>query len=221
MISQRIKILLELNSAGRNSLLSELSKKGISAATLDAMKLVPREYFISEDLYNHAYDDMALPIDDNQTISQPLTVALMTDLLEIKPGDKVLEVGTGSGYQAIILSYLGAVVYSIERIENLQNSAKTAFEDFGINVISFLGDGSAGLPEFAPFERIIVTAGSPHTPLELKEQLDIGGIMVIPVGDKNYQTMTKIIKTGKNKFKVTEHDSFRFVPLICSSAWDI
>jgi len=221
MISSKIKDFLELNPEGRYKLLNSLAEKGINPKILDVMNLVPREYFLNKQLYDLAYEDRALPINSNQTISQPYTVAFMTDLLDIKKGNRTLEIGTGSGYQSIILSYCGAEVFTIERIELLYNYSKSAFIDFGIEINTFLGDGSLGLPEFAPFDRIIVTAGAPEIPDILIQQLNIGGILVIPVGNKNTQKMLKIKKKDKTNFTVTEENYFKFVPLIGKNAWEI
>ncbi|GAB1370236.1 protein-L-isoaspartate(D-aspartate) O-methyltransferase [Candidatus Kapaibacterium sp.] len=217
----KIKNLLELAPDERANLMISLLSKGISGKVLDVMKSIPREYFISSEHFAEAYHDKPLPIDNGQTISQPYTVGFMTDLLEVKPSDKILEIGTGSGYQALILFKLGAKVYSVERIQELFDRSVRTFFDFGCNGIhSILGDGSLGAPEYAPFDKIIVTAASPKVPQELKNQLSTGGIMVIPVGSRESQTMLKIKKINDSYFEKTEYSNFRFVPLIGSSGWN-
>jgi len=220
MTNNIISELLELNSDKRKILLNSLRNRGISSRTLDAMNKIPREYFLNPNLFDVAYEDRALPIGNQQTISQPLTVGLMTDLLDLNKGDKVLEIGTGSGYQALILNQLGAEVYTIERIPELYTKAISTFKEFGVAINCSLGDGTLGLLGLTEFAGIIVTAGAPFIPEELKSQLSIGGIMVIPVGDKRGQVMTKVVRTSETDFLITEHDNYRFVPLIGKAGWD-
>ncbi|MBX3042970.1 MAG: protein-L-isoaspartate(D-aspartate) O-methyltransferase [Candidatus Kapabacteria bacterium] len=219
MTNEIINNFLKLNPQKREFLVSSLRNKGISELTLSALNSIPREYFLKKSLWDEAYDDKALPIDFNQTISQPATVGLMTDLLEIEEGSKVLEIGTGSCYQALILSYLGAEVFTVERIENLKINIEQTFKDFPYKFNYFFGDGTSGLVEYAPYDRIIVTAGSPEIPTTLLNQLKIEGIIVIPVGDKNGQTMKKVIKLSKDQYDVSQHGEFRFVPLLGLHGW--
>jgi protein-L-isoaspartate(D-aspartate) O-methyltransferase len=219
MISKRVYDCLSLNIKKRDILIESLQSQGISEITLMAMKKIPREYFLSSELYYLAYEDRALPIDEQQTISQPFTVAFMTDLLDIVPDMKVLEIGTGSGYQSLILNALGAEVFTIERIANLHNKAFVTFKDFDADINCFVGDGSEGLESYSPYDRIIVTAGAPYVPEKLKMQLKVGGILVIPVGDKEGQTMLKIIRINTQDYQEMEFNKFRFVPLIGNLAW--
>jgi protein-L-isoaspartate(D-aspartate) O-methyltransferase len=180
---------------------------------------VPREKFIPLPFRKYAYEDNALPIECKQTISQPYTVAFMTMMLEVKPGNKALEIGTGSGYQAAILCELGAEVYTIERIEHLSKSAELLLKKLHYQVNFKVGDGTQGWEEFAPFDRIIVTAGSPSIPQTLTEQLSINGKMVIPIGTRDSQRLYIISKTGEGlQYKI--RDSFRFVPLIGTEGWE-
>ena len=220
MTNDTISDLLNINIHKRKKLLENLSRKGISQTTLEAMNKIPREYFLNPNLYDVAYEDQALPIGNMQTISQPLTVGLMTDLLDVNIGHKVFEIGTGSGYQALILNQLGAEVYTIERIPELYSKAINTFKEFGVTINCSLGDGTLGYPGYSQFARIIVTAGAPFIPEELKFQLSIGGIMVIPVGDKKGQVMTRVVRTNETEYVITEHDNYRFVPLIGKAGWD-
>lgn len=193
--------------------------KGIKdEALLKAIYDIPREKFISPALRRFAYDDNALPIECAQTISQPFTVAYMTQALEVKPGDKVLEIGTGSGYQAAVLCEMGAEVYSVERIDKLHENAKLLLNELGYNINLKLDDGTLGWPENAPYDKIIVTAGAPEIPLELVEQLDANGKLAIPVGNKENQRLN-IIKRGEKGIEKKIFDSFKFVPLIGQKGW--
>lgn len=203
----------------KRELLSTLKQKGIEdEELLKAFNNVPRERFISEALRKFAYTDNALPIDCEQTISQPFTVAYMTKALDIKPGDKVLEIGTGSGYQCAILCELGADVYTVERIEKLHESAKTLLEELNYNVHMKLDDGTHGWPENAPYNKIIVTAGAPDVPHSLVDQLEIDGRLVIPVGSRKSQKLYVISRTEEGvEYKVFEN--FKFVPLIGDEGW--
>jgi protein-L-isoaspartate(D-aspartate) O-methyltransferase len=201
-------------------LVDSLRRKGIKdERVLTAIEKVPREIFVPADQKDRAYIDNALPIECGQSISQPYTVAYMTELLDTFDGCKVLEIGTGSGYQCAILSVLGCEVFSIERIEFLHNKVKKIFANLNIKARLFLGDGSKGLPEFAPFDRIIVTAAAPDIPSSLINQLKIGGKLVIPVGSRNEQIMTLVIRSSTNKYEIIRKDSFRFVPLIGEEGW--
>jgi protein-L-isoaspartate(D-aspartate) O-methyltransferase len=204
----------------RKQLVDILKKKGIDdEAVLKAIGKVQRHYFFDETFWNQAYKDIAFPIGEGQTISQPYTVAYQTQLLHIKKGDKVLEIGTGSGYQACILVELGAKVYTIERQEKLYERTIQVLPYMGYKPHFFLGDGSKGIPEHAPYDKIIVTAGAPLVPEELLRQLAIGGILVIPVGDAETQKMVTILKTAENDYERHVLDTFRFVPLVGDRAW--
>jgi protein-L-isoaspartate(D-aspartate) O-methyltransferase len=204
----------------RKKLVSLLKEKGISdRRVLEAIGKVPRHYFFDETFWVQAYKDIAFPIGDGQTISQPYTVAYQTELLHIKPGDKVLEIGTGSGYQTCILLELGAEVYTIERQENIFKRTIQVLPYMGYKPHFFLGDGSKGKAEFAPYDKIIVTAGAPFVPEVMLRQLKIGGLLVIPVGDEKSQKMLTVIRTGENDYEKIELDTFRFVPLVGDQAW--
>lgn len=205
----------------RRELIVNLRMKGIyDTAVLEAMGEVPREKFINPGLISRAYDDTALPIECEQTISQPYTVAYMTSLLKLTKGDKVLEIGTGSGYQACILYKMGAKVFTVERIQELYQKANRIFSEFGYNINTRFGDGSLGWKEFAPYSGIIVTAAAPSVPKTLIDQLCPGGRLVIPVGGKHSQTMHLIEKIDEKNIKEYQTDSFKFVPLIGKEAWE-
>ncbi len=186
---------------------------------LDAIGKVPRHFFFDETFWAQAYKDIAFPIGEGQTISQPYTVAYQTQLLHIKKGDKVLEIGTGSGYQTCILLELGAKVYTIERQEKLYERAKLFLNKMGYFPEFFCGDGSVGIPEHAPYDKILVTAGAPFVPETLLKQLKVGGTCVIPVGDENSQKMLTIIRISETDYERIELDTFRFVPLVGDQAW--
>jgi len=199
----------------RRRLVEGLRKRGIrDEKVLEAVGTLPRHFFLDKAFEDHAYQDKAFPIGNDQTISQPYTVAYMTELLEVEKRHKTLEVGTGSGYQACILAQLGARVYSIERQKDLYDRAKTLLPSMGYPQIRlFYRDGYKGLPEYAPFDRIIVTAGAPYIPEALREQLAIGGIMVIPVGEYD-QTMVRVRRIAENLFEEEPLGPFRFVPFV-------
>jgi len=199
---------------------NQIKARGISdKRVLDAMLEIKRHKFVLPEYMNRAYDDTPLPISCGQTISQPYMVAWMTELLSLKGDEKVLEIGTGSGYQAAILSRLAKKVYTIERIEELANSARKVFEELGIeNVEVFVGDGTCGLPEHSPFDGIIVTAGAPSVPQVLVEQLADGGRLVVPVGSSSIQTLTVVEKKHGRAF-TREEGSCVFVPLIGKFGW--
>ncbi len=199
----------------RRQLVEIVKKKGITdALVLDAIEKIPRHFFMDSSFEDHAYQDKAFPIAADQTISQPYTVAFQSELLQIKRGDQVLEIGTGSGYQTAVLCELGAKVYSIERQQELFKKTKLFLSKLGYRpkFLSF-GDGYKGLPEYAPFDSIIVTAGAPYVPKPLLSQLKIGGRLVIPVGD-DPQVMTLFVRVGATKFEKKEFGEFRFVPLL-------
>jgi len=186
---------------------------------LSAMLEVPRHSFVPPAMRARAYHDSPLPLSQGQTISQPYIVALMTELLELNGDETVLEVGTGSGYQAAVLSRIARFVYSIERIEELATSARERLAELGYeNIEVVVGDGSAGLPEHAPYQGIIVTAGAPDIPPKLVEQLDDGGRMVVPVGPSNLQTL-KVVKRNRGRVSVKEEGACVFVPLLGSYGW--
>ncbi len=205
----------------REELVDEITRKGITdLAVIKAIGNVPREKFIERTMHHMAYKDVALPIGYDQTISQPYTVAFMTQLLNIKkPGVKVLEIGTGSGYQAAVLFEMKADVYSIERNLDLHHRTTKLFDKLGIRVHAKYGDGTIGWKEFAPFEGIIVTAGSPSIPKNLKEQLAIGGRMIIPVGDRASQKLYLLRKISEIEFDSEIIPEFSFVPLIGREGW--
>ena len=204
----------------RVKLVEKLMKKGIrDKAVLKAIGKVPRHVFYDDALLSHAYEDKALPIGQGQTISQPYTVAFQTEQLEIKPGDKVLEIGTGSGYQACVLLEMGARVYTIEYNRKLYQATREFLPQLGYNPFFFFGDGSKGLPVRAPYDKIIVTAGAPSVPDALISQLADNGILVVPVGNRDKQMMLKITKKGDTLIR-KEFDFFSFVPLLGEKGWD-
>jgi protein-L-isoaspartate(D-aspartate) O-methyltransferase len=204
----------------RLELIESLEKKGITdKSLLKAMGEVEREKFIPSGMRPHTYSDIALPIGYGQTISQPYTIGIMTQALKVKKGDKALEIGTGSGYQAALLNCMGAKVYSIERHFEIYNDALKRFEKLGIRVHCKQGDGTIGWEEFAPFDKIIVTAGSPGVPEQLKKQLAVSGKMVIPVGNKFSQTLQVLTKISEDDFEIEDIPEFAFVPLIGREGW--
>lgn len=204
----------------RKRLVELLNKKGIAdEQVLAAIAKVPRHYFFDETFWNQAYKDIAFPIGEGQTISQPYTVAYQTELLHINKGDKVLEIGTGCGYQTCILLELGAKVYTIERQEKLYQRTKQVLPYIGYKANFFCGDGSKGIPQYAPYNKIIVTAGAPFVPEDLLKQLTVGGILVIPVGDEQSQKMVTVLKVSETDFEKIVLDTFRFVPLVGDRAW--
>ncbi|ROL60706.1 protein-L-isoaspartate(D-aspartate) O-methyltransferase [Bacteroidetes/Chlorobi group bacterium MS-B_bin-24] len=204
----------------RFQLVDRLRQRGIKdERILSAMNKIPRELFVDPAFVSQAYEDIALPIDCNQTISQPYTVAFMTQALNLKEGSKVLEIGTGSGYQATLLYLMGMRVYTIERIYELYLKANRIFQQLGVNVLTRWGDGSLGWKEYAPYDGIIVTAAAPKVPEPLLEQLAINGRLVIPVGDRSYQAMYIITKVGDNQFQEEQEHFFKFVPLIGEYGW--
>lgn len=199
----------------RNQLVSILKEKGITDKNvLEAIKMIPRHLFLNSSFADFAYQDKAFPIGAGQTISQPYTVAFQSQLLEIKKGHKVLEIGTGSGYQTAVLCAMGASVYSIERQNELFKQTSVLLPKLGIRPkhLSF-GDGYKGLPNHAPFDSIIVTAGAPIIPKPLMSQLKIGGRLVIPLGEE-VQIMTLLIRKNETQFEKHEFGEFRFVPLL-------
>ena len=199
----------------RNQLAKLLEEKGITdKKVLEAIKIIPRHLFLDSSFEDFAYQDKAFPIAAGQTISQPYTVAYQTQLLQVKKDDKILEIGTGSGYQTAVLCMLGAKVYSVERQNELFKTTSALLPKLGIRAkhLSF-GDGYKGLPNHAPFDSIIVTAGAPIIPKPLMAQLKIGGRLVIPLG-KDEQVMTMLIRKNETQFEKHEFGDFKFVPLL-------
>lgn len=198
----------------RKQLTGVVREKGIKDENiLAAIEKIPRHFFLDSSFTEFAYLDKAFPIGNGQTISQPYTVAFQTELLKIRKNDKVLEVGTGSGYQACVLLELGAKVFTIERQKELYQRTKVFLPTIGYRPRMFYGDGYAGLPAYAPFDKIIVTAGAPFIPEALIQQLKPGGILVCPVGE-DVQTMISLEKISETEIVKKEHGSFRFVPLL-------
>ena len=199
----------------RRLLVEEIRKKGISdEAVLDAIGRVHRHAFMDSGFINFSYKDSAFPIGAGQTISQPYTVAFQTQLLEVKPHEKVLEIGTGSGYQAAVLFEMGANVYTIERHRELHIRSQQLLQQLGCKIHFFYGDGYAGLPAYAPFDKILVTAGATEIPEALVSQLKTGGRLVIPVGGSEGQEMTLVVKKSETETEVTYHGAFIFVPFL-------
>jgi protein-L-isoaspartate(D-aspartate) O-methyltransferase len=205
----------------RKKLVDLIREKGISdEKVLHAIDRVPRHLFMDSSFLEFAYQDKAFPIGSGQTISQPYTVAYQSQLLKVSPGDKILEIGTGSGYQACVLIELGAKVYTIERQKKLFEKTRDLLPAIGYNPKMFYGDGYKGLPPHAPFDRIIITAAAPEIPGELLKQMKPGGILVCPVGPLESQVMVSVVKISETEFERIEHDSFRFVPMLGNKAKD-
>ncbi len=200
----------------RRSLVEELKNKGISDENvLNAINAVPRHVFLDSSFLDFAYQDKAFPIGSGQTISQPFTVAFQSSLLEIKKNMKVLEIGTGSGYQACVLAEMGAKVFSIERQRKLYTKTKAFLAEFPYRIKMFLGDGNKGLPTYGPFDRIIITAAAPEIPQALIDQLKVGGMMVIPLSEnESCQTMLRLTKQEDGSLSREEYGDFRFVPML-------
>jgi len=200
----------------RKRLVETIKEKGIKDENvLKAIGNIPRHFFVFSGLETQAYEDKALSIDDNQTISQPYTVAFQSELLEITKGDKILEIGTGSGYQASVLAEMGVEVYSVERVYNLHEKATAILKELNYNVSTFYSDGFIGLQDYAPFDGIIITAAIPSIPQNLLKQLKINGKLVAPVGiSGNTQQMKRIIRINETKFEEQHHGMFSFVPML-------
>ncbi len=199
----------------RKKLVEEIQRKGITDKNiLSAMLKIPRHFFIGQGFEARAYQDNAFPIENGQTISQPYTVAFQTQLLNIQERDKVLEIGTGSGYQTAILCELGANVYTIERQHTLFKSAQIMLTQLQYTPYCKYGDGHLGIPGYAPFDKILITAGATQIPKQLLLQLKTGGIMVAPIGQPNNQEMLQITKVSPTKYKVKKHGKFNFVPFL-------
>jgi protein-L-isoaspartate(D-aspartate) O-methyltransferase len=199
----------------RKKLVTELRLKGITdEEVLRAIDTVPRHLFMDPAFLVHAYTDKAFPISSGQTISQPYTVAVQSSLLKVKKRDKILEIGTGSGYQAAILAEMGAKVYTIERFRELYLKAQVILTSLGYSVDFFFGDGYAGQPQYGPFDGIIITAAAPEIPQVLLQQLKTGGRLVIPVGNSGSQLMKVVERTGDDTFSYSDHGNFVFVPML-------
>lgn len=204
----------------RKALVKELVSKGIrSEAVLNAVGAVKRHLFIDSALHHRAYEDSALPIAMRQTISQPYTVARQTELLEVQAGNRVLEIGTGSGYQAAVLLEMKCAVFSIERHRELHDLTRERLRSMGYRLELKWGDGTLGWSAYAPYDAIVVTAGAPVVPDALKKQLVEGGRLVIPVGDEHQQTMLRLTRTGPDSWKEEAFAGFKFVPLIGKDGW--
>jgi protein-L-isoaspartate(D-aspartate) O-methyltransferase len=198
----------------RKKLIEVLQENGIhDRNVLEAMNKIPRHFFIDSVFDENMYLDIAFQIGEGQTISKPSTVAFQSQLLDVQKGDKILEIGTGSGYQTSVLCELGAKVYSIERFKSLHLVAKNMLETLGYRPRLFFGDGYEGLPHFAPFDKIIVTCGASELPKKLITQLKIGGKMIIPIGDK-VQKMCEVIKISDDDVSLVEYGDFKFVPML-------
>jgi len=204
----------------RRKLVEEIAAKGINdKRVLDAIGTIPRHLFMDSSFLEFAYQDKAFPIAAGQTISQPYTVAFQTELLNVQKGAKVLEVGTGSGYQACVLLEMGVKVFTIERQRELYDKTKPFLEKLGYYPRMFFGDGYKGLPSYAPFDGIVVTAGAPYIPEALMAQLKIGATLVIPVGETDVQIMTTVTRVSETDFKKKEWGTFRFVPMLGNKNW--
>ena len=212
---------MEFATARNRMVDNQLIGRGIKdSRVLDTMRKVPRHRFVEEALFSQAYNDHPLPIGEKQTISQPYMVALMTEALELQGNEKVLEIGTGSGYQTAILAELADKIYSIERIRSLSIKARRVLDDLGyFNVVLKVSDGTLGLKEEAPFEAIIVTAGSPDLPQPLVDQLAMGGRLVVPVGDRYTQSLMKVVRV-KEGISKTDLGGCRFVSLLGRYGWE-
>lgn len=199
----------------RRRLVETIKSKGISdERVLDAIGKIPRHLFLDSSFTEIAYQDKPFPIGLGQTISQPYTVAFQTELLDVNPGEKILEIGTGSGYQACVLFEMGAKVFSIERHRELHKKSQALLKKLGYYPKLFYGDGYQGLPTFAPFDKILVTAGAPEIPEKLLKQLKVDGFLVIPVGKGGNQIMLRLKKISESEFEKEEFGHFRFVPLL-------
>ncbi|MDX1591974.1 MAG: protein-L-isoaspartate(D-aspartate) O-methyltransferase [Balneolaceae bacterium] len=205
----------------RNALAEQIREKGIKdERVIDSIRTIPRHEMVDTALESRAYEDTALPIGSGQTISQPYTVAVQTELLEVEKGDKVLEIGTGSGYQAAILCHMGAEVYSVERQDELYHNAKKMLRQLGYRPHLKLGDGTLGWKAYAPYDGIVVTAGAPVVPEDLVNQLSVGGRLVVPVGNQESQVMVRITRVSEEDYEEEQFRHFKFVPLIGEKGWD-
>jgi len=205
-----------LHKGLRKHLVETIRNKGISdSRVLEVIGTLPRHLFLDKAFQEKAYEDIPFPIGAGQTISQPFTVAYQTELLGVQKHDKILEIGTGSGYQACVLSMMGARVYSIERQEDLFHKTNIILKKLGFeNIKTFLKDGYKGLPAFAPFDKIIITAATTIIPPELVKQIRVGGIMIFPKGEQGRQVMCVLTKNENENYTITEKDYFTFVPML-------
>lgn len=204
----------------REKLIRAMMDKGLKdEAVIAAMRKVPRHGFVESAFTEAAYEDRPLPIGDGQTISQPYTVALQTTMLDLKPGMKVLEIGTGSGYQAAVLCEMGAKVFSIERIRVHHQKAALLLEELGYKLRLKWGDGTQGWAQYAPYDRILVTAASPNIPEMLKKQLVVGGKLIIPVGEMDRQQMAIVTRKTESEWEIVKGGTFQFVPLLGKFGW--
>ncbi len=205
----------------RKKLVEVIKQKGISnEKILSAINKIPRHLFLDSSFVEFAYEDKPFPIGSGQTISQPYTVAFQTDILDVSKGMKVLEIGTGSGYQACVLEDIGAKVFSIERQRKLFHKTKEFIISLGYNIKFFFGDGFKGVPAFAPYDRILITAAAPEIPEDLLKQLKLGGKLVIPLGEGDVQTMLRLTKLTNGEFTEETFGAFRFVPMLKNKADD-
>lgn len=199
----------------RRQLVRELSDRGIkSKQVLDCFEAIPRHYFLDNAFAEQAYSNTAFQIGSGQTISHPYTVAFQTELLDIQKGEKILEIGSGSGFQTCVLCEMGAKVFSIERHKELHLKAKNIVRHLKYNARLSFGDGYKGLPTFAPFDKIIITCGAPDIPEELVNQMKIGGVMIIPIGEGVEQQMKKIVKVSDSEITIEDFGVFKFVPML-------
>jgi len=200
----------------RQRLVNELRSKGIDdEEVLRAINTVPRHFFFDDAFLIHAYADKAFPISAGQTISQPYTVAVQSSLLKVGRRDKILEIGTGSGYQAAVLAEMGAKVYTVERFKELYVKAQSILGELKYNSVQFFyGDGHEGRPQYSPFDGVLITAATKEIPQKLLDQLKVGGRLVAPVGDNGSQTMTLVEKTAEDSYEYSTHGSFAFVPML-------
>jgi len=215
--------MLDYETAREDMVRGQLISRGIQdPGVLRGMRAVPREKFVPDDFVESAYDDGPLPIGSGQTISQPYIVALMIQLLRLSPSDRVLEIGTGCGYAAAVAAHAAAEVYTVERHEELAAEARKRLEDLGYdNVRVFVGDGSLGWPEHAPYDAIVVTAAAPEVPAPLLEQLKVGGRLVVPVASRAYgQELVRVRREAANDYKRDSAGAVRFVPLVGKAGWD-
>lgn len=205
----------------RKKLVDSIRRKGIrDERVLAALDAVPRHQFLDSSFLEFAYDDKPFPIGSGQTISQPYTVAFQSELLQVKQGQKVLEIGTGSGYQACVLAEMGAKVYSVERQKKLYLKTKEFLKKLGYNIKLFYGDGGKGVAAYAPYDRILITAAAPEIPKTLLDQLKTGGLLVLPIGGGSVQTMIRMKKLENGEFETEEFGAFRFVPMLQNKAND-
>ncbi len=206
----------------REKLIRVIMDKGLrDEAVITAMRAVPRHVFVESAFHEAAYEDRPLPIGDGQTISQPFTVAFQSAMLQAKPKMKILEIGTGSGYQAAVLCEMGMKVYSIERIRAHHQKAAQVLDELGYKLRTKWGDGSVGWAQYAPYDRILVTAASPNIPENLKKQLKVGGKLVIPVGTLTEQEMMIVTRKSESEWEIFKNGNFKFVPLLGKEGWDI